>query len=273
MSTNRKIFSMNALEMKQERARKLGYVDFVDEFTITFASEILSDIKRRFDRTAIIGKETQIWAEGLGLKDVTSINATDDLNFNDKEFDLVIHALSLHRCNDPVGQLIQVRQALKADGLMLAFFMGGKTLRELRKSFEMAEIKIEDGISPRVAPMIEIRDAGNLLVRAGFALSVADRTDLVVSYGSPIDLFLDLRRMGETSIMVDRKKSFLKRSTLNECLKIYKKKFTIPEKNQVMATFEILCLTGWAPADNQQKPLKPGSASHHFSEVLGTFKL
>ena len=156
---------------------------------------------------------------------------------------------------------------------MLAFFMGGETLRELRKSFEAAEIKIENGISPRVAPMIEIRDAGNLLVRAGFALSVADRTDLVVSYGSPIDLFYDLRRMGETSIMVDRKKSFLKSSILNECLKIYKKKFTIPEKNQVMATFQILCLTGWAPADNQQKPLKPGSASHHFSEVLGTFKL
>ena len=273
MSTNRKIFSMHALEMKQERARKLGYVDFVDQFTINFASEILSDIKRIFNQTAIIGKEAKVWAKGLGLKDVTSVDATDDLNFNDQKFDLVIHALSLHRCNDPIGQLIQVRQALKADGLMLAFFMGGDTLRELRTSFEAAEIRVESGISPRVAPMIEIRDAGNLLVRAGFSLSVADRTDLVVSYGSPIDLLYDLRRMGETSIMVDRQKSFLRSGTLNECLEIYSRKFSIPKKDKVKATFQLLCLTGWAPADHQQKPLQPGSASHHFSEVLGTFKL
>ena len=273
MSTDRKIFSMDTLEMKQKRAQKLGYVNFVDEFTINFASEILSDINRRFNQIAIIGREAKIWGKGLGLKDVVSIDATDELNFNNKKFDLVIHALSLHRCNDPIGQLIQVRQALKVDGLMLAFFMGGNTLQELRESFEAAEIRVESGISPRVAPMIEIRDAGNLLVRAGFALSVADRTDLIISYGSPIDLFYDLRRMGETSIMVDRQKSFLRRDTLNECLEIYSKNFAIPKKNQVKATFQLLCLTGWAPADHQQKPLKPGSASHHFSEVLGTFKL
>ena len=264
---------MDTLEMKQKRAQKLGYVNFVDEFTINFASEILSDINRRFNQIAIIGREAKIWGKGLGLKDVVSIDATDELNFNNKKFDLVIHALSLHRCNDPIGQLIQVRQALKVDGLMLAFFMGGNTLQELRESFEAAEIRVESGISPRVAPMIEIRDAGNLLVRAGFALSVADRTDLIISYGSPIDLFYDLRRMGETSIMVDRQKSFLRRDTLNECLEIYSENFAIPKKNQVKATFQLLCLTGWAPADHQQKPLKPGSASHHFSEVLGTFKL
>ena len=122
---------------------------------------------------------------------------------------------------------------------MLAFFMGGNTLQELRASFEEAEIRVESGISPRVAPMIEIRDAGNLLVRAGFALSVADRTDLVISYGSPIDLFYDLRRMGETSIMVERLKSFLISDTLNECLEIYSKKLSSPKKNQVNATFQL----------------------------------
>ncbi len=273
MSTIRRIFDLNALKIKQDRADKLGSVNFVDEFAIEQAVEKLSDIKKTFTNCAIIGRKALLWAKGLGLKGAVLIDDSEKLDFKNKKFDLVIHALSLHRCDDPIGQLIQVRKSLNSDGLILAFFLGGETLRELRASFEAAEFQIEEGISPRVAPMIEIRDAGNLLVRAGFALPVADRTDLKVSYNSPLDLFYDLRGMAETSIMVNRKKGFLRRSTLNEFLKIYLRNHNSVDGDGVEATFQLLCLTGWAPSDNQPKPLKPGSATHHFSEVLRTYKL
>ena len=264
---------MDALKMKQNRAHILGQVNFVDEFAINHSIEILSDIKRQFNHIAIVGNKAKLWANGLGFKNANLIDEAETLNFKNKQFDLIIHALSLHRCNDPLGQLIQVCHVLKPDGLMLAFLCGGETLREVRTSFEAAEIEIENGVSPRVSPMIEIRDAGNLLVRAGFALTVAERTNLDVTYKSTIDLLYDLRGMGETSILYNRKKSFLKRSTFNKFLEIYSNRHNVPRGHRVRATFQLLCLTGWAPSINQQKPLKPGSASHHLSEVLSTYKL
>lgn len=274
MSINRKIFDLKALKVRQNRSKILGSVKFVDDFAIGQALERLSDINRIFENSAIIGGKAKFWARNLSLNNAFLINDNNHLDFNDKNFDLIIHAMSLHWYDDPVGQLIQVRQALKPDGLMLAFFLGGETLCELRGAFEEAELKTEKGISPRVAPMIGIRDAGDLLVRAGFALSVADKTDLEVSYSSPINLLHDLRRMGETNIMVDRRKTFLKRSTLNSLLKIYTERYRSKKKmGGVKATFQLFCLTGWAPSDNQQKPLRRGSATHSFSEVLGTYKL
>ena len=264
---------MQALKIKQARASKLGPIDFVDNFAIAYAVDALSDIKRSFKNIGIVGNKARLWSEGLGNKNVILINESDSLNFNGEKFDLLIHALSLHRCNDPVGQLIQARNALQPDGLLLALFLGDETLSELRASFEAAEIQVDNGVSPRVAPMIGIRDAGNLLVRSGFALNVADKTDLQVSYKSPIDLLYDLRGMAETSIMVARQKSFLKRRTFNKMLEIYSNEYKMLKGNGVKATFQLLCLTGWAPAINQQQPLKPGSATHQFSEVLDTYKL
>ena len=264
---------MSALKMKQDRARILGHTNFVDAFAINQVKEILSDIKREFNDLAIVSNKASFWADGLGLKNASLISESETLNFKANHFDLVIHALSLHRSNDPVGQLIQIRHALRPDGLLLAFLCGGETLRELRKSFEAAEIDIENGISPRIAPMIEIRDAGDLLVRAGFALPVADKIDLNVTYKSPIDLIRDLRGMGETSILHNRKKSFLRRATFNKLLAHYSNSHSVPEGSGIRATFQLLCLTGWAPSANQQKPLRPGSASHHFSKVLSTYKL
>ena len=274
MSNKRKIFDIEALKLRKKRSRFLGPVEFLDEFAVDQALEKLSDIKRIFKSPLIIGEKTSIWAKKLALNNLSLINDANHLNFNDKKFDLIIHALSLHRHNDPVGQLIQVRQALKPDGLMLAFFFGGETLRELRVAFEKAELETEDGISPRVAPMIEIRDAGDLLVRAGFALSVADKTDLEVIYKTPINLLHDLRRMGETNIMVHRRKNFLKRATLDKFIEIYSNQYGSQKKKiGVEATFQLFCLTGWAPSENQQKPLRRGSATHNFSDILGTYKL
>ena len=274
MSNTRKIFDMLALRMHQRRAKLLGSVDFVDKFSINQVHERLSDIKRTFKYPAIIGQKTSFWAKKLGLNNAILIDDDDHLDFNDKKFDFIIHALSLHWHDDPVGQLIQVRQALEPDGLMLAFFLGGETLYELRTVFEQAELKTENGISPRVAPMIELRDAGDLLVRAGFALSVADSTDLEVIYTTPIELLHDLRGMGETNIMVDRRKNFLKRETLKNLIELYATQFNAHKYDGgVKATFQLFCLTGWAPSKNQQKPLRRGSATHSFTDVLGTYKL
>ena len=274
MSNKRKIFDMVALKLRQKRSRFLGPIEFFDEVAIDQVMERLLDINRIFKSPLIIGERASFWAKKLGLNNVCLINDDDHLNFNDNKFDLIIHALSLHRHNDPVGQLIQVRQALEPDGLMLAFFFGGETLCELRAAFEKAELETEGGISPRVAPMIEIRDAGDLLVRAGFALSVADKIDLEVIYRTPINLLHELRRMGETNIMIHRRKNFLKKGTLNKFFEIYFDHYKSQKKKRgVEATFQLFCLTGWAPSENQQKPLRPGSATHNFSDVLGTFKL
>ncbi len=273
MSTSRKLFDVNVMKMKHQRAKKLGSVDFIDIFVINHALEILSDINREFNVSAVIGKKAEFWARGLKLEKATLLKSSDTLDFKNETFDLIIHAFSLHCCNDPVGQLIQVRKALKPDGLMLAFCFGGESLRELRDSFETAEIMIENGISPRVSPMIKIKDAGDLLVRAGFSLSVADKTDLEINYKLPINLIYDLRGMGETNSMVNREKKFLKRIIYEKFLEIYAKKYKVEDGNKVKATFQVLCLTGWAPAPTQQKPLKPGSATHHFSTVLNTYKL
>ena len=122
--------------------------------------------------------------------------------------------------------------------------------------------------------MVELKSAGDLLVRAGFALSVADKIDLTVTYNNPLELLYDLRRMGETNIMVERRKTFLKRSTLSKFMEIYTKNYPDEnERNRIKATFQLFCLTGWAPSENQQKPLKPGSAEKKFSEVLKSYEL
>ena len=274
MSANRKVFDSKSLKMHQKRSKILGFVDFVDKFAIDQVVDVLSDINKDFKEPAIVGGKASFWAKNLGINNALLIDDGETLDFFGKKFDLIIHALSLHWCNDPVGQLIQVRQALKPDGLMLAFLLGGETLCELRTAFEAAELKTVNGISPRVAPMIAIRDAGDLLVRSGFSLNVADITDLEVTYKNPMDLLYDLRGMGETSIMYGRQKNILKRSTLNALLEIYSNDYKTPsEGGRVKATFQVLCLTGWAPADNQQKPLRRGSATHHFSEILDTYKL
>ena len=272
--TNKNIFELHLLESRQTRARKLGFVEYADNFAIEQAAERLLDIKKKFKISAIVGGKAKYWSEKLQIDPTTLIPDGDNLNLQDESFDLVINALSLHWYNDPVGNLIQVRNALKPDGLMLAFLWGGDTLKELRLAFQDAELKNENGISPRVAPMVELKSAGDLLVRAGFALSVADKIDLTVTYNNPLELLYDLRRMGETNIMVERRKTFLKRSTLNKCLEIYSKNYPDEnERNRIKATFQLFCLTGWAPSENQQKPLKRGSAEKKFSEVLKSYEL
>lgn len=193
------------------------------------------------------------------------------LPFREASFHLIASVLSLHWVNDLPGALIQIRRALKPDGLFIAALLGGETLTELRQAFMAAEIECDDGLSPRVAPFTDLRDLGHLLQRAGFALPVTDADKLTVTYASPLDLMQDLRGMGETSVLADRRPTPLKRRTLMRAAEIYQQRFGL-DKGRISATFEIIYLAGWAPHESQQKPLRPGSAQTRLADALKTTK-
>ena len=190
------------------------------------------------------------------------------LPFRDSAFDLAVSALALQFVNDLPGTLVQVRRALKPDGLFLAALLGGETLTELRQSFAAAESEIEGGVSPRVAPFADLRDLGALLQRAGFALPVTDADSVTVRYDSAFALMQDLRRMGATNTLAERRRSPLRRTTLMRTAEIYAERFA-DDDGRVRATFEILWLSGWVPHASQQQPLKPGSAKARLADALG----
>jgi SAM-dependent methyltransferase len=191
------------------------------------------------------------------------------LPFRDATFDLVVSALSLQFVNDLPGTLIQIRRALKPDGLFLAALIGGETLTELRQAFAAAESEIEGGVSPRVAPFADLRDLGALLQRAGFALPVTDVDRITVRYDSVFPLMHDLRRMDAANALVNRRRTPLRRATLTRMAEIYGERFGGAD-GRVRATFEIVWLSGWAPHPSQQQPLKPGSAKARLADALGT---
>lgn len=192
----------------------------------------------------------------------------ESLPFADGSFDLVLSNLSLHWVNDLPGALIQVRRALKPDGLFLGAMLGGETLHELRASLLDAEIEIEGGASPRVSPFADVRDAGGLLQRAGFALPVVDRDEITVTYADALALMRDLRGMGETNAVHTRRRGFSRRATLLRAAALYEERFA-QKDGRIPATFQVIYLTGWAPHDSQQKPLKPGSAAARLADALG----
>jgi SAM-dependent methyltransferase len=191
------------------------------------------------------------------------------LPFRDASLDLVVSALALQFVNDLPGTLIQIRRALKPDGLLLAALAGGETLTELRQAFAAAEAEIEGGISPRVIPFPDVREMGALLQRAGFALPVTDVDRVTARYASPTSLMHDLRRMGATNALRERSRRPLKRATLRRMIEIYAERFA-DRDGRIRATFEIIWLSGWAPHESQQKPLAPGSARQRLADALGT---
>lgn len=193
----------------------------------------------------------------------------EHLPFGDAAFDLVTSPLALHTVNDLPGALIQIRRALKPDGLMLAALFGGETLNELRLSLIEAESEITGGAAMRVAPFADLQDIAGLLQRAGFALPAADRDLVVVRYADPMRLLADLRAMGETAALSERSPRNLSRRILARAFEIYRQRFADPD-GRVRATFEILTATGWAPHESQQKPLRPGSAKARLADALQT---
>jgi SAM-dependent methyltransferase len=190
------------------------------------------------------------------------------LPFKPESLDLVVSSLALHWVNDLPGTLIQIRQALKPDGLFLGAIFGGSTLTELRQSLTLAEAEMTDGAGLRIAPFADTYDGAGLLQRAGFALPVADVDRVVVRYTSPLKLIADLRAMGETNALVDRAKRPISRAVLARACELYVERFADPD-GRVRATFDIVTLTGWAPHPDQQQPLKPGSAKMRLADALG----
>ena len=228
-------------------------------------------IGRRLRQLPGIDLVTDVEAAGrlLDLCDGPRLQADEEaLPFAEQSVDLVVSGLALHLVNDLPGTLIQVRRALRPDGLLLAALLGGASLTELRAAFLIAEEELEGGASPRVAPFADVRDLGGLLQRAGLALPVADSDTVTVTYRDPLALMLDLRAMGATNALAERSRRPLRRATLARAVEVYRERFGLPD-GRVPATFEIVTLTGWAPDPSQPKPLRPGSATTRLADVLG----
>jgi NADH dehydrogenase [ubiquinone] 1 alpha subcomplex assembly factor 5 len=187
--------------------------------------------------------------------------------FAPQSFNLIVSNLSLHWVNDLPGTLIQLARCLRPDGLLLATMLGGETLFELRRCLMEAELEATGGLAPRLSPLTDIKDAGALLQRAGFALPAVDRETITVTYTEPIQLLYDLRAMGAGNASLNRPRTPLRRAVLHEALRRYKDLFS-EKDGRVLATFEILALTGWAPHESQQKPLARGSAQHSLADAL-----
>ncbi len=188
------------------------------------------------------------------------------LPFAEASLDLVVSTLALHWTNDLPGALIQIRRALKPDGAFIGAIFGGATLTELRQSLMQADAELSGGAGPRISPFADVLDAAALLQRAGFALPVADVDRVQVGYAHPMELVRDLRAMGETNVLAERRS--LSRRVLERACEIYAERFSRAD-GRVFATFEIITMTGWAPHPSQQQPLRPGSAKMRLADALG----
>jgi SAM-dependent methyltransferase len=287
-----RIFDRALQRRRRLRALRGEPADFLLTHVAQELVERLQVVNRIFSVAADIGTpgpalRAMIWQQGLasvviGVDPLAHelrrgeplLAAADDeaLPFADGSLDLAVSALALHAVNDLPGTLVQIRRALKPDGLFLAALLGGETLTELRQSFASAEAEIEGGVSPRVAPFADLRDLGALLQRAGFALPVVDTDRLTVRYTTPFDLMRDLRAMGATNALVERRRVPLKRATLLRMATIYAERFSDPH-GRLRASFDIVWLSGWAPHESQQQPLRPGSAKARLADALKTFEL
>ena len=259
------LFDRALLRTRQSRALKLGPAKFLLDRVAEDIDERLGAVLRPFSDVG------DVWTPGDGLrralrerfKTVAHIDPDgapqEVLPFAPGSLDLAVSGLAFQFINDLPGVLAQLRRALKPDGLLLAAMIGGDTLSELRQSFAAAEAECEGGISPRVAPFADLRDIGGLLQRAGFALPVTDLDRVVVRYESAFALMLDLRRMGATNVLVERRRMPTRRATLLRMAQIYGERFADPD-GRVRATFDVIWLSGWAPHPSQPKPLQPGSA-------------
>lgn len=238
---------------------------FLHRLALADLQERLNEVNRRFTAPAVVTGCPEVFG---GFANAVVVPDDDMIALEQGEHDLVVHAMSLHWANDPVGQLVQCRRALRPDGLCLVVLPGGRSLQELRACLAEAEASVTGGLSPRVLPMGEIRDLGALMQRAGFALPVADTLVQTVEYQSFGALLADLRAAGETNALSARQRRFTRRSVLSEAARIYASNYCTPE-GRLKATAELVFLTGWAPHESQQQPLRPGSAKARLADALG----
>jgi SAM-dependent methyltransferase len=287
MSTPTRLFDRELIEARRQRARRIGPATFLLDRVAEDFADRLRLVLRRFACAVDLGTPSPAVRAALAGNDAigtviavapafdgddrTSLWIVADLEalpFAAESLDLVVSAFALQTVDDLPGALIQIRRALKPDGLFLAALLGGDTLTELRESFAVAESELTGGVSPRVAPFADLRDMGALLQRAGFALPVTDVDRVVVRYSSPLALMADLRRMGATNPLVDRRRVPLRRNVLARLIEVYAERFSDPD-GKVRASFDIVWLSGWAPHESQQQPLRPGSAKASLADALG----
>jgi NADH dehydrogenase [ubiquinone] 1 alpha subcomplex assembly factor 5 len=283
------VFDRATLRDRRERAaRDWRECAFLKREIAGRLVERLDDVRRTFPLALDLGCHGDEIAAALAERKAVGHLVRTDLSFSfargargpavvaDEEalpfaagrFDLVVSAMDLHWVNDLPGTLIQIRRILKPDGLFLGAMLGGGTLWQLRQSLAAAESEIEGGLSPRVSPFADLRDAAGLLMRAGFALPVADSETIEVEYSNALALMRELGAMGESNLIAERRRGFTRRATLLRTAEIYAERFAQPS-GRIAASFEVLFLHGWAPDESQPKPIKPGSAAHRLAEALG----
>lgn len=241
----------------------------------------LSDIKQQFPLALDIGSMGRIGEyipASAGVKKLVRMSRTHAMNvcadeeflpFAENVFDVVLACGSLHFVNDLPGTLAQIARILKPNGLFLAMLPGGETLKELRASFEAAELELRGGISPRVSPFVDVRDAGSLLQRAGFALPVVDRELVDVSYAHPLKLLHDLRKMGQANALISAQKIFTSATLMMQMCDYYMQHFS-DDEGRIRATFELVTMTAWKPHPSQQQPAKRGSGAVNLSVLEKT---
>jgi SAM-dependent methyltransferase len=284
MSPPSLIFDRSLLRRRLLRAIKAGGVDFLLRAAIDDIVKRLDLIIRDFSSVLDIGTPSPGLSERLACPGrfiarmapfertaagaaLSVVGDEEALPFAAERFDLAVSALSLQTVNDLPGALVQIRRVLKPDGLFLGCLFGGQTLRELRNALAFAETELCGGVSPRVAPFADVRDMGQLLQRAGFALPVADSEPLTVRYRDMFALMADLRAMGGANALVGRIRKPSSRRLFLRAEEIYAERFGDAD-GRVRATFELLFVSGWAPHDSQQKPLRPGSAKMRLEDAL-----
>ena len=287
------VFDRRLVRLHRERAaRLLERHDFLLREVAERLLDRLEDTTRRFPAALDLGCHSGELGRALNGRGGVELLVQADLSpamarraggltvaldeealpFAEASFDLVLSNLSLHWVNDLPGALLQARQALKPDGLFLAAMLGGETLHELRAALLEAELEVEGGAGPRISPFADLRDAGGLLQRADFAAPVIDRDQITVTYPDALALMRDLRGMGETNAAHTRRHGFSRRGTLLRAAALYAEHFA-RQDGRIPATFQVIYLTGWAPHESQQKPLRPGSAKRRLAEALGTREL
>lgn len=267
-----RLFDRRALVIHRDRARRTGGDAFLMREALEGISDRLSAVNRRFGDALAIDTPSLLLKEDRDPAshwDFVTLDMNESLPLENQRFDLAISLLSLHATNDLPGILVQIRRKLVPDGLFLAALFGGDTLFELRDSFAAAEALTTDGISPRVAPFADVRDLGGLLQRTGFALPVADVERTTVRYRDLKSLVCDLRIHGETNALVERSRKPLSRATL-AALQAHYGAHHADMDGRLRATFDIVYLTGWAPHESQQQPLRPGTAQSSLATALGT---
>ena len=283
-----RVFDRALLARRRARAAAdlVPGIDFLLERVVEDMADRLAAVERRFplaldlmghtglvadmlaasgkvDRVVRLEREPRLLRPG----DVAVIAEEEALPFAEESLALVASALSLQFANDLPGALVQIRRALKPDGLFLAVMAGGNTLAELREAAMAAEIELTGGASPRVAPFADVRAVGSLLQRAGFALPVVDRDVVTVRYESPLALLYELRAMGAGNVLVERDREPMPRQLLMRICEVYVERFA-EDDGRIPATFEFVSMSGWAPHESQPKPLAPGSARISLADAL-----